>query len=49
MGIYGNSIIIDHGLGLFSFYAHLGMTNVKKGQNIEKGQPVGRSGTSGLA
>ena len=49
LGIYGNSIIIDHGLGLFSFYAHLGMINVKKGQNIEKGQPVGRSDTSGLA
>ena len=49
LGIYGNNIIIDHGLGLFSFYAHLGMINVKKGQNIEKGQPIGRSDTSGLA
>ncbi|MCD6337693.1 MAG: M23 family metallopeptidase [Candidatus Marinimicrobia bacterium] len=49
LGIYGNTIIIDHGLGLFSFYAHLGMINVKKGEEVAKGQPIGRSDTSGLA
>ncbi|MCD6152468.1 MAG: M23 family metallopeptidase [Syntrophobacterales bacterium] len=49
LGIYGNAIIIDHGLGLFSFYAHLGMINVKKGQPVEKGEPIGQSDTTGLA
>ena len=49
LGIYGNTIIIDHGLGLFSFYAHLGTIDVKEGDTVSKGQRVGRTGTSGLA
>jgi len=49
LGIYGNCIILDHGLGVFSFYAHLGMMNVSQGQQVEKGVPIGRSDTSGLA
>jgi len=49
LGIYGNTVIIDHGLGLFSFYAHLGTTTVTKGQKVRKGLPIGRSDTSGLA
>jgi hypothetical protein len=49
LGIYGNSVIIDHGLGLFSFYAHLGVIHVKKGQKVKKGHPIGRSDTTGLA
>ncbi|MEA3471237.1 MAG: M23 family metallopeptidase [Thermodesulfobacteriota bacterium] len=49
LGIYGNSIIIDHGLGLFSFYAHLGAINVKEGDNVSKGQQIARTDTSGLA
>lgn len=49
LGIYGNSIIIDHGLGLFSFYGHLGVIHVKKGDKVKKGHPIGRSDTTGLA
>jgi len=49
LGIYGNSVIIDHGFGLFSFYAHLGVIHVKTGQKVKKGNPVGRSDTTGLA
>ncbi|MDD5476353.1 MAG: M23 family metallopeptidase [Syntrophales bacterium] len=49
LGIYGNTIIIDHGLGLFSFYAHLSSINVKKGESVTTGQLVGRSGMTGLA
>lgn len=49
LGIYGNSVIIDHGFGLFSFYGHLGVIHVKKGQNVKKGNPIGRSDTTGLA
>lgn len=49
LGIYGNSVIIDHGFGLFSFYGHLGVIHVKKGQDVKKGNPIGRSDTTGLA
>ena len=49
IGIYGNSILIDHGLGLFSFYAHLSSMAVNAGDAVSKGQPIGNSGISGLA
>jgi murein DD-endopeptidase MepM/ murein hydrolase activator NlpD len=49
LGIYGNTVILDHGLGLFSLYAHLNAIHVKNGQDVKRGEPVGQSGTSGLA
>ncbi|MCK9229808.1 MAG: M23 family metallopeptidase [Syntrophales bacterium] len=49
LGIYGNMVVIDHGLGLFSFYAHLSSITVEKGECVEKGHPIGRSGMTGLA
>lgn len=49
LGIYGNVVAIDHGLGLFSFYAHLSSIAVEKGEKVAKGQPIGRSGMTGLA
>lgn len=49
MGIYGNCIIIDHGLGLQSMYAHLSRIEVHVGDNVERGQIIGRSGATGLA
>jgi murein DD-endopeptidase MepM/ murein hydrolase activator NlpD len=49
LGIYGNAVIIDHGLGLFSLYGHMDAINVKKGQQVQKGESIGQSGTSGLA
>jgi murein DD-endopeptidase MepM/ murein hydrolase activator NlpD len=49
LGIYGNAVIIDHGLGLFSLYGHMDALHVKKGQAVKKGDPLGQSGTSGLA
>jgi murein DD-endopeptidase MepM/ murein hydrolase activator NlpD len=49
LGIYGDTIIIDHGLGLFSLYGHLGMIKVKEGQMVTKGELIGNSDTSGLA
>ena len=48
-GIYGNAVVIDHGLGLMSLYGHLSEVQVEKGQSIERGQPVGRTGETGLA
>jgi murein DD-endopeptidase MepM/ murein hydrolase activator NlpD len=49
LGIYGNCIIIDHGLGVQSLYAHLSSFEVKVGDTVTKGQPIGRSGMTGLA
>ncbi len=49
MGIYGNCIIIDHGLGLQSMYAHLSSIDVRVGDNVARGQIIGRSGATGLA
>lgn len=49
LGIYGDTVVIDHGLGLFSLYGHLGMIKVKEGQMVAKGELIGCSDTSGLA
>ena len=49
LGIYGNCVIIDHGLGVQSLYAHLSSMDVKTGDRVEKAQVVGRSGMTGLA
>ncbi len=49
LGIYGNCVIVDHGLGVQSLYAHLSTIDVKEGDPVEKGQTLGRSGTTGLA
>ena len=49
IGIYGNAIIIDHGLGLFSMYAHLSRMDVEEGHMVKKGEIIGRTGMSGLA
>ena len=48
-GIYGNMIVLDHGLGLMSLYAHLSDIGVKVGQTVQKGEAIGRSGETGLA
>ncbi|HXH84351.1 MAG TPA: M23 family metallopeptidase, partial [Candidatus Tectomicrobia bacterium] len=47
--IYGNTVVLDHGLGLQTLYAHLSTIDVKVGDSVEKGQPLGRTGTTGLA
>jgi murein DD-endopeptidase MepM/ murein hydrolase activator NlpD len=49
LGIYGNCVIIDHGLGVQSLYGHLSSIGVKAGDKVEKGQEIGRSGQTGLA
>lgn len=43
----GKTIMIDHGQGLISMYCHLNEINVKKGQTIRQGEPVGRVGKTG--
>ncbi len=49
LGIYGNTVIIDHGFGLMSLYAHLADYDVKEGQKVNKGQIIGFTDTTGLA
>jgi murein DD-endopeptidase MepM/ murein hydrolase activator NlpD len=49
LGIYGNCVILDHGLGLTSLYGHLAQIDVHEGDLVEKGQALGRSGDTGLA
>lgn len=49
IGIYGNSVIIDHGMDLFSLYAHLSSIGVSAGDRVEKGGTLGLSGATGLA
>ena len=49
LGIYGNCIIVDHGLGVQSLYGHLSSIDVKVGDTVHKGQVMGRSGMTGLA
>jgi murein DD-endopeptidase MepM/ murein hydrolase activator NlpD len=48
-GIYGNAVVVDHGLGLMTLSAHLSSIDVKEGQQVERGQPLGRTGATGLA
>jgi murein DD-endopeptidase MepM/ murein hydrolase activator NlpD len=48
-GIYGETVIIDHGLGLQTLYAHLRQIDVKEEQEVKKGDPIGKTGTTGLA
>lgn len=49
LGIYGTCVIVDHGLGLTSLYAHLSQVDVSPGDPVEQGGVLGRSGLTGLA
>src|SRR5215212_4420490 len=49
LGIYGNCVIVDHGLGVQSLYGHLMSFDVKVGDTVTRGQIVGKSDSTGLA
>lgn len=45
----GNTVVIDHGMGLFTSYYHLDTINVKKGDQVKKGDIIGTVGTTGFS
>jgi len=49
IGIYGNTVIVDHGMGVMTLYSHLSSISVKEGDEIKKGEIVGKTGITGLA
>ncbi len=49
LGIYGNAVILDHGLGIFSLYGHLSSIAVQSGERVKTAQALGQTGETGLA
>ena len=49
MGGYGNAVIIDHGNGISTLYAHNSQLLVSEGQTVAKGQTVARVGSTGYS
>jgi murein DD-endopeptidase MepM/ murein hydrolase activator NlpD len=49
LGIYGNCVILDHGMGVQSLYGHMSSIRVQVGQMVAKEEELGRSGMTGLA
>lgn len=45
----GNTVVIDHGMGLFTSYYHLNSIAVEKGQKVKKGDIIGTVGTTGFS
>jgi murein DD-endopeptidase MepM/ murein hydrolase activator NlpD len=46
-GPLGKTLVIDHGFGLRTSYGHAAQTHVKKGQEIERGEPIASVGSTG--
>jgi murein DD-endopeptidase MepM/ murein hydrolase activator NlpD len=46
-GHYGNLVVLDHGDGTETYYAHLSAFSVGRGQAVEKGREVGKVGSTG--
>jgi len=49
LGIYGNCVLVDHGLGVGSLYGHLSRLDVQPGEELAPGDVIGLSGETGLA
>ena len=43
----GNTVTVDHGLGIFTIYGHLSKLHVKEGQTVRRGQLLGDAGATG--
>jgi len=48
-GIYGNCVVLDHGFGVQSLYSHLSEIHVHKGETVQRGQIIGKTGATGMA
>ncbi|MFC1822604.1 M23 family metallopeptidase [Thermodesulfobacteriota bacterium] len=48
-GIYGLTVVLDHGQGLATIYGHLSNTELSVGQKVNKGDIIGFTGQTGLA
>lgn len=46
---YGNTVVLDHGLGVTSLYIHMSALAARPGQLLEAGQMLGRVGSTGVA
>ncbi len=44
---YGNNVIVDHGFGYKTRYAHLHTINVRRGDQVTRGQQIGKLGNTG--
>jgi hypothetical protein len=49
LGIYGNCVVIDHGMGLSTLYGHLSSMAVAEGDKVAQHQVIGHTGMTGLA
>jgi murein DD-endopeptidase MepM/ murein hydrolase activator NlpD len=49
LGIYGNTVVVDHGCGLFSMYSHLSKIEVEVKKEVKRGDSLGRTGATGMA
>lgn len=49
LGIYGNTVVIDHGFHLLTLYGHLSSISVNVGEEVQLGTKIGRTGATGLA
>jgi murein DD-endopeptidase MepM/ murein hydrolase activator NlpD len=49
LGLFGNGVIINHGMGLSTVYGFLDSISVKEGSKIQRGEKIGAIGATGLA